>query len=963
MEIHERLQELITASAVGNLSYEAALDRSEIDFALIESLKKTVDRFVRSDIRQALRIAELTHRLSRKISDPFAQALGLRARAQALHHLGNYSEANEFYRQAKVIYEAQGQPVEGARIARAMIDSLMLQSNYVEALAVADEARAVLVAANENVLLAQVETNVGNVHHRLDQYQSALDCYLRAQKVFAAHNDQTALAIITFNCANCYSCLDDFRQAQISYQQAYELYTAQEMTLAAAQATYSLGYLHFLKGEYHQAIRVLHEVQEELTRLGDERYTALCQLDLAEIYLQLNVLDEAVHMAARARVRFQKLGNRYEAAKALTWQGLAFLYQSKLEQAEQSLREAQDEFRAENNEVFLGLIELYLAELALQRNQSETALTLAGTAYELFSRLNLKSKKCCAQLVVARALLQGGQLQQARETCAPVLEISLAMNAPWLSQQAHDILGDISLAENDSAQASDHYVQAISFIEQIRSSIRVDEFRSAFFKDKLRVYEKLIRLCLAHGSADKQAEAFFYLESRKTRTLVDLLSNELEATPVPNDAANSELYERWQKLREELHWYYSKANQNETSPKSRLLSVDQKLRAEISSRENALNEVARQAQIQAPDFVWLQNISGMTVAELQPLLAADEVVIEYYFDQDQLKIFVVDSKNLYVKESLRGRQEIKQLILELKFQLEKFQYGTAYIAAHQENLQLSADACLHELYQAVFAPIAALVLHKKLIFIPFDVLHNVPFQALYDGKNYLLDNHEIASVPSARLLAICARKPMRIPGRALIFGAADDIAPNITKETQAISALFPQANCFTGAEADVQTLAEYLPASDVVHIASHAVFRQDNPMFSAFKLAGTWLNFYDVCALRIQSALVTLSGCSTGTNRIYAGDEILGLVRGFLTAGASALVVSLWAVNDPATAKLMTAFYARLQVGAPPRQALRDAALMIKQQYPHPYYWAPFVFIGHTNNATSSVGCPPGTLN
>jgi CHAT domain-containing protein len=96
----------------------------------------------------------------------------------------------------------------------------------------------------------------------------------------------------------------------------------------------------------------------------------------------------------------------------------------------------------------------------------------------------------------------------------------------------------------------------------------------------------------------------------------------------------------------------------------------------------------------------------------------------------------------------------------------------------------------------------------------------------------------------------------------------------------------------------------------------------------------------------LQGALVVLSGCSTGANKVYAGDEILGLVRGFLTAGAASLVVSLWAVNDPATAKLMTAFYEGLKTGVAPRQALRMAALDTRQLFPHPYYWAPFTFIG-----------------
>src|SRR5262249_62379003 len=86
----------------------------------------------------------------------------------------------------------------------------------------------------------------------------------------------------------------------------------------------------------------------------------------------------------------------------------------------------------------------------------------------------------------------------------------------------------------------------------------------------------------------------------------------------------------------------------------------------------------------------------------------------------------------------------------------------------------------------------------------------------------------------------------------------------------------------------------------------------------------------------------------------HEGAEMPGLVRGFLTAGASSLVVSLWPVNAPATAKLMTEFYGRLKEGLPPRTALRGAALQIKSQSPHPYYWAPFIFIGQTSSTSDS---------
>jgi CHAT domain-containing protein len=108
------------------------------------------------------------------------------------------------------------------------------------------------------------------------------------------------------------------------------------------------------------------------------------------------------------------------------------------------------------------------------------------------------------------------------------------------------------------------------------------------------------------------------------------------------------------------------------------------------------------------------------------------------------------------------------------------------------------------------------------------------------------------------------------------------------------------------------------------------------------------LNFYDIRALKLPASLVVLSGCNTGASRIYAGDEMMGLARGFLAAGAASLVVSLWTVNDPATAKLMTAFYRKLRGGVSIRAALRAAALEVKSEYDHPYYWAPFVLISHS---------------
>ena len=117
-------------------------------------------------------------------------------------------------------------------------------------------------------------------------------------------------------------------------------------------------------------------------------------------------------------------------------------------------------------------------------------------------------------------------------------------------------------------------------------------------------------------------------------------------------------------------------------------------------------------------------------------------------------------------------------------------------------------------------------------------------------------------------------------------------------------------------------------------------------MFSSIQLHDKALNFFDIYNLRTRASLITLSGCGTGLSSIVAGDELLGLVRGFLYAGATSVVISLWDVNDETTADLMRYFYSNLAEGHPKSESLRLAMLQLRQDHPHPYYWAPFLLMG-----------------
>jgi CHAT domain-containing protein len=117
-------------------------------------------------------------------------------------------------------------------------------------------------------------------------------------------------------------------------------------------------------------------------------------------------------------------------------------------------------------------------------------------------------------------------------------------------------------------------------------------------------------------------------------------------------------------------------------------------------------------------------------------------------------------------------------------------------------------------------------------------------------------------------------------------------------------------------------------------------------MFSSLRMGDAHLSLLDLYSLNLSSELVTLSGCSTGLNAVVGGDELLGLVRGLLCAGTRALLVTLWDVDDRTTEDFMRRFYGHLVTGSDKAKAIRQSMREVREQNPHPYYWAPFALIG-----------------
>jgi CHAT domain-containing protein len=197
------------------------------------------------------------------------------------------------------------------------------------------------------------------------------------------------------------------------------------------------------------------------------------------------------------------------------------------------------------------------------------------------------------------------------------------------------------------------------------------------------------------------------------------------------------------------------------------------------------------------------------------------------------------------------------------------------------------------------------------------------------------------------VLKYCLEKEAVASASPLLIGVADENAPLVGEEIARLKSLFPAARLLENESATREAFVRNADASLFLHIATHAVFRQDNPMFSSFKLADGWFTAFDLFSMECRTNLVTLSGCQSGMNEVTGADELLGLMRGFLYSGARSLLVSLWNVNDEATTALMAHFYQGWLEGAAKSKALRSAMLAVREQFPNPFYWAPFLLVGN----------------
>ncbi len=508
-----------------------------IDPPLLEALCGEVARLVWVDRERAPEVAKTARFMAARAGDERSRALAARASGNALHFAGESARAQKFYDDALRGFEILGDEREVAITRSSALHNLAYLGEYERALSWAGAARAVFERLADRSRLAILEHNVANVLFRQDLWEEALERYTFAHREFSKLGRSQDAAVCLRNIAVCHISLHHFDEAYRAYEDNRVFCLEHGLDRLVLELDHNIANLFYLRGEYTRAIQLFRDVRRRCEAEGDEYYTAVCDLEQSEMYLELNLVDEAAVLAREAYRGLEKLVRPYEAGKALVNSAVALSRQGRSQDALAQLEAAREIFLLEKNQLWCALIDFYRAVVLYRSRQPAGAVRLAQRAREVFLGSALASKAAMCELLLAEVLLDLERLAEAREICREALARLADLELPALEYQAYRVLGQVEEAHRDRGAALAAYGRSQSRLEQLRGQLQGEDVKIAFLADKHAVYESLFWLTLEMPAVDnRHALAFAYIEQSRSRTLADLMAFRAHALPAKEPA-------------------------------------------------------------------------------------------------------------------------------------------------------------------------------------------------------------------------------------------------------------------------------------------------------------------------------------------------------------------------------------------------------------------------------------------
>ena len=903
------------------------------------------------DADEAIEATNLVVWLADRLADPLAQARSRRARARAMSYAGRFDESLIACDEALEAARRGGHPDEAGRARLASMHALIDLGRLDDAIAAGESARSVFLSIEEPALAARAEINLGVVHQRRDRPARAVQCFDRARAFLA--DEPLTLGHLENNCGEALLALNDFAGAEAAFAKALRAFEDAGAALTAAIAEGNLADLAARQGRLAPALRFFERARRRLEMTHSPVHLARLIAEQAETKAILGLPEDALAEYETALAELDRCGLPQEAARARSGMGLVLLRLGRLTQSQTALAAASMGFDELGHPTARARVDLLRARLLAAQGRVHDARGVAMRSLAVLD--DSPADAAAARHLLAGLAIELGESDRAEAELAAGLAAARPLRiAPLLADLLHT-RGRLLRQRGRLEESLTDLREAVAHVERVRGSLQAERFRAAFLGDRSSIYQDVVGAELDRDAADSIGRSFAVAEQCKSRSLLDHLQNANaldDGLDEPSDEpAEAALGRELAQLRGELNALYSRLADEKLITRG-AAAIDE-WQCAVAERERALEDLeSRLASARGPAALFARP------AELEAVqrgLWVDEVLIEYFATADELLAFVVRRDDVSVVRDLAEPARLADHVQRVRFQIDRALRPGAASGPRAAGRLAEIRRDLAALYDVLIRPVRdRLDGARRVMIVPHGPLHMVPFHALFDGERYVVESHETHVGPSASVLLRLAAQPAvgERSGRTVVVGVADEVAPQIEDEARLVARTLgcSDTDCLIGEDATAKRVAAAMGDARLIHLATHAHFCAQSPLGSGLRLHDRWLTVRDIYGLRLRADLVTLSGCETGLNTVRAGDELIGLVRGFLAAGARSVLVGPWRVNGESTLEFMKLLYGgwqRVVAGdLTPAGALREAQLQLLRQRPHPAFWAPFVLVG-----------------
>jgi CHAT domain-containing protein len=738
------------------------------------------------------------------------------------------------------------------------------------------------------------------------------------QGLILAHPDQKKFQALLFPLAGFFNSTGDYAKAEKVLKQLRETLDkeSREAILALILSAENEKWLR----RYDKTKKYAEEALAVSRRERRKGFEGEALLILSEAQWNLGQQSEAIRLAEQALQLSQEMKARsnYLAGRSHQTLGIFYLSTKRLPEAREQFEKAVECLRKSRSWKPLAQTYFFLGQVQRRSNMKEEA----ANSYEL-------------SIKIARSIIRPETL--------------------W---RAYSQLGHLADQQGEWHKAFQCYARAISLIEEMRGELGDPGLKALFMENKFRVYEWMIALL---HRLNHDEEAFNYLERAKARNMLDMLGDKAFSS---RNVEMEELLARERSVREQLQELMR------ASGPASLQESEKGEESEAASGEEETEEKQEIALLQAEqkslldrieqlngDLASLLKVNPLTAKEVQTLLDDDTVLLAYYTGSEWAGVFVVTKGKILGLDLAIGRRQIAAEVKEFRKETDEGVSVKLFTSRDYEKP-------LTELYEILIKPVEKELIGKRhVVVVPHGMLHYLPFQALRnpEGK-YLIESYTLSYLPSASVLKYAREKNRG--NHADLFAVANpatDLSPLPAAEVEAheVSALFSKKEVLLGRAATKPKVKSDGPLYDLLLFSTHGEMIEANPLKSNLRFTPTRqddgkLTVSEIFDMDVKANLVTLSACETGLARgtkgdFPQGDDLVGLTRAFIYAGAPSVVASLWKVSDDSTVDLMRSFYVNLQT-MPKAEALQKAELALAKSNAmassHPYFWAPFILVG-----------------